>query len=300
MEFNATGVFPANVTAKGPDGKIDFDQTAAVVEFLYSKGVDGLHACGSTGEFPVMTVEERKAVAETCIQAANGRGTVMMHVGAVSTEDSRKLARHAAEAGAQAISSVPPYYYGITPESALNHYRSIAQASGLPVVIYDNPGTTGFTVAYELAKELGEEGTVHGVKLARHDMYTLAREANINKGKFIIYPVETLYLAGLATAPTAGTIGSMGNWIPEVFVGIKRNFEAGNIARAAELQRLVCELIAAYGAEEIACTKALVEYRGIPCGDPWEPLLPLTDQERHNLYQAIDAFQLDFDSLAKV
>ena len=300
MEFDATGVYPANITAKARDGEVDLKQTAAVVEFLYSKGVDGLHVCGSTGEFATLKIEQRKAVAEACIEAASGRGKVIVHVGAVSTEDSRELARHAAHSGAYAVSSVPPYYYCATPESVLNHYRSIADASGLPLVIYDNPHTTGFTVTVELAGELAEEGTVHGIKLARHDMYALAREANLNDGKFIVYPVETFYLAGLATAPRAGTIGSMGNWIPEAFVGIKRNFEAGNLTRAAELQRLVCELINAYGAEEIACTKALVELRGIPCGDTWEPLLALTSQEREHLYKNIDAFDLDFDALAEV
>ena len=108
------------------------------------------------------------------------------------------------------------------------------------------------------------------------------------------------YHAGLATAPTAGTIGSMGNWIPEAFVGIKRNFEAVNIKRAAEIQRLVCELINEYRGEEIACTKALVEYRGIPCGNTWEPLLPLTNKQKKELYERIDGFKLDFDSLAVV
>jgi len=300
MEFNATGVYPANITAKGQDGKVDLKQTAAVVDFVFSKGVDGLHVCGSTGEFATLGVEDRKAVAEACIEAANGRGKVIVHVGAVSTEDSRELARHAARAGADAVSSVPPYYYCATPESVLNHYRSISKASGLPLIIYDNPHTTGFTVTVELAKQLADEGTAHGIKLARHDMYSLAREANLNDGRFIVYPVETFYLAGLATAPRAGTIGSMGNWIPEAFVGIKRNFEAGNITRAAELQRLVCELINAYSGEEIACTKALLERRGVPCGDTWEPLLPLTRREKEQLYKNIDEFNLDFEALAEV
>ena len=92
MQFEATGVYPANITAKSPDGEVDLRQTKAVVEFLYSKAVDGLHVCGSTGEFATLKVEERKAVAEASIEAANGRGTVIVHVGAVSTDDCRELA----------------------------------------------------------------------------------------------------------------------------------------------------------------------------------------------------------------
>jgi dihydrodipicolinate synthase/N-acetylneuraminate lyase len=300
MNFTAIGVCPANVTAQGADGKVDLKQTKSVVEFLYSKGVDGLHVCGTTGEFATLSVNERKAVADTCIEAANDRGTIMVQVGAVATAVSCELAKHATKSGADAISSVPPFYYPQTKESVLNHYRRIAEASGLPVIIYDNPLTTGFTITVEIAKELVEGGYVHGIKLARHDMWSLARFANLKNGKFIVYPVETFYQAGLATAPMVGTIGSMGNWIPEAFVGIKRNFEAGNIKRAAEIQRLVCELITVYQGEEIACTKVLVEYRGISCGDPWEPLLPLTNKQKKELYKRIDGFKLDFDSLTEV
>ena len=300
MEYNATGVFPANVTARASDGSVDLKQTKAVVEFLYSKGVDGLHALGSTGEFATLSIDQRKAAAEASIEAANGRGTVMIHVGTVNTDDARDLSRHAAKAGADAVSSVPPYYYRATRESAINHYRAIREASGLPVVIYDNPGTTGFTVDVELARMLAEEDTAHGMKVARQDMYSFALLGDICGGEFVLYPVETFYVAGMATAPTVGTIGSVSNWFPEPFVGMKRNFEAGNIERAAYLQRLVCEVIGPYIVDEIPATKALLEYRGVPCGDSWEPQMPLSKERRQQVFDAIDGFNLDFDDLAKV
>lgn len=300
MEYSATGVFPANVTARASDGSVDVKQTKAVVEFLYSKGVDGLHALGSTGEFATLSIGQRKVAAEAAIEAANGRGTVMIHVGTVNTDDARDLSRHAAKAGADAISSVPPFYYRATRESVINHYRAIREASGLPVVIYDNPGTSGFTVDVELARMLAEEDTAHGIKVARQDMYSFARLGNICGGKFVLYPVETFYVAGMATAPTVGTIGSVSNWLPEPFVGMKRNFEAGNIKRAAYLQRLVCEVIGPYIADEIPATKALLEYRGVPCGDSWEPQMPLSKERRQQVFDAIDGFNLDFDDLATV
>jgi len=292
---------PANITPRAPDGKVDLKRVKAVVEFMFSKEVDGLHVCGTTGECMTLTVDERQAVLEACLDAAAGRGAMIAQVGTVATRDVCALARHAAKAGADAVSSVPPFYYPATVAMVMNHYRRIAQASGLPTIIYDNPTTTGVTVEPDMARTLAEEGAVHGIKLARSNMYALARMAEINDGKFVIYPVETYYLAGLATAEVAGTIGSMGNWIPEAFLGIKRNFEAGNLRRAAKIQRLVCELYHAYGGrEEMACTKALVEYRGIPCGDPWGPLLALSKDEKGKLYESIDAFNLDFDDLTRV
>jgi dihydrodipicolinate synthase/N-acetylneuraminate lyase len=131
-------------------------------------------------------------------------------------------------------------------------------------------------------------------------MCSLARFSSLRDGDFVVYPVETFYLAGMVTAPTSGTIGSMGNWIPEAFVGIKHNVLAGNLDRAAYLQRLVCDLIMAYTYEEIPATKALVEYRGVVCGQTWEPLLPMSEADKKRLYKAIEAFNLDFDKLARV
>ena len=298
MVFNAPGVFPANITARRDDGKVDIEGTQEVVRFLFSKGVDGLHVCGSTGEFASLGVEDRKAVAEACIEAAEGRGIIIVHVGAISTADSCELAAHAVEAGAQAVSSVPPFYYPQSREGVMRHYTRIAEAAGVPLVIYDNPSTTGFTVDVEMVRELAEKDQVHGIKLARQDMTALARLAEI-KG-LNLYPVETFYVGGMATAPLCGTIGSVGNWIPEAFVGMKRNFEAGNISRAAYLQRLVCRLLEAYNFEEIQVTKALVEYRGIPCGTTWDPLRPITEEAKKALFRAIESFNLDFDDLATV
>ena len=300
MSFDATGVMPAIVTPRKASGQVALERIKPIVDFLLSKGVDGLHVCGTTGEFATLTVDDRKRVLEECIKAAAGRGTIIAQVGAVATRDVCELAEHAGQVGADAVSSVPPFYYPVTVPIVMSHYRAIAESSRLPVVIYDNPLTTGVTVTPDVARELAQAGYVHGIKVARADMYALARFAEINNARFAVYPVETFYLSGLVTANVAGTIGSMGNWIPEVFVGIKLNFQRGNLGRAAELQRLVCELINAYPGEEMACTKALLARRGIPCGDPWRPLLPLTEQEKRALFKAIDSLVSDYESLAEV
>lgn len=294
------GVIPAIVTPKDSRGNIDLKQLRDIVDFLFSKGVDGLHVNGTTGEFATLNVEERKVILEECIRISKGRGLIINQVGSVATRDVQELAEHAASVGADAVSSVPPYYYPTTPAMILNHYRRISEASGLPVVIYDNPTTTGTTISPNIASKLAGEDTVHGIKVARGDMYATARFANLNKSSFVIYPVETFYLSGLAISDFAGTIGSMSNWIPEIFVGIKLNYQAGNIRRAAKLQRLVCELISAYTDDEIPCTKALVEYRGLKCGDTWEPMLPLKKEGKKRLYKSIEAFNLNFEKLAEV
>jgi dihydrodipicolinate synthase/N-acetylneuraminate lyase len=299
-KLNNGGIIPAIVTPKDSNGKVDLKQIKPIIDFLFSKGVDGLHVNGTTGEFASLRVEERKAILEECISATDGRGIIINQVGAVATRDVTALAEHSAMVGADAVSSVPPYYYPTTDAMILNHYRRISEASGLPVVIYDNPTTTGTTITPDIARILSDEDTVHGIKVARGDMYATARFATLNNSGFVIYPVETFYLSGLVMSDYAGTIGSMSNWIPEIFTGIKLNFLSGNIKRAAALQRLVCEIINAYTGDEIPCTKALVEYRGLRCGDTWEPMLPLNSDDKRKLYKSIESFILNFDELAEI
>jgi N-acetylneuraminate lyase len=222
--FDGTGIYPAVVTSKKTDGSVNLLQIKATIDFLLSKGVDGIHVLGTTGEFASLTVKQRKMITEACMDAMDNNGKIIVHVGSVSTEIAKDLSKHASDLGADAISSVPPYYYPVTRDIVLRYYHNISEVSDIPVIIYDNPRTTGFTIDVELARELATSSNVQGIKIARNDMYTLARFANIRKSNFFIYPVETFYLSGLVTAQSVGTIGSMSNWIPEAFIGIKKKF----------------------------------------------------------------------------
>ena len=300
IKSDAHGIIPALVTPRSEDGGVAADLIKPIVDFVFSKGVDGLFICGSTGQGLSLTVEERKAVCQAAVAAAADRGPVIVHVSSISTREVCELSAHAAQAGAQALSSLPPFYYRLGLPEIKDHYRRIADVSGLPVFIYNIPRATNVPITPDMAAALAEDGLVCGIKIPNADMYTLSRLAGINPGKFTVFTGETHYLAGLANEITVGTIGSMSNWIPELFVGLKGNFQAGNLRRSAELQQLACRLFSTYGQEELASTKALLELRNLPCGDPWLPVRPLTAEKKRDLHQAIDSFALDFDELARI
>src|SRR3972149_6868911 len=131
MENNVKGVIPAVVTPIGEDGRVATGRIKPIVDFLFAKGVDGLFVCGTTGEGISLTVDERKMVLEKMIDAAAGRGKVIVHVGTVNVRDVYALAKHAGEAGADAVSSGPPVFFRLGIGEIKDHYRRIADLSRL-------------------------------------------------------------------------------------------------------------------------------------------------------------------------
>ncbi|MBN1445908.1 MAG: dihydrodipicolinate synthase family protein [Candidatus Omnitrophica bacterium] len=299
MENTISGVMPAVITPRDDDGAVAVKQIQPLVDFLFSKGVDGLFVCGTTGEGISLTVEERKLVLENIIESAAGRGKIIAHVGAVSARDAYELAEHAGKAGADAVSSVPPFYYRLGLEEIKRHYGRIRDLSRRPVLIYDIPSATNVTLTPAMVTEMVEDGLVCGIKNPRAYLYDIDTLARLNNGRCVVFTGETQYASCLIAGYTAGTIGSVANWAPEFLVGIKKNVEAGNHSRACELQRFMLRVFAVYAAAEIAATKTLVGHRGIFCGDPWPPLRSLNSGEKQALCRAIDEFKLDYDALTR-
>src|SRR5689334_8561562 len=121
-----TGNWPAMVTPMHEDGRLRLESVPLLVEKFVREGAGGLYLCGSTGQGPLMTGEERKAMAEATVSAAAGRLPVMVHVGAIRVDEAVDLARHAESIGAAAVSSVPPIYYPVTLSGTMAHYHRIA------------------------------------------------------------------------------------------------------------------------------------------------------------------------------
>ena len=169
------GVWPALITPLDRDGKPAFDVLEALTDRLAQDKLDGLYVIGSTGQWPLFTREERMAIAERVIKAAAGRIPVMVHVGAVSTQDAVELARHAQRTGAQAVSSVAPIYFGHPPAAVFEHYRRIGEAGGLPLFVYHLSGVSQLSMPpAEFAKRLRDLPNIGGMKFTDHDLNALA------------------------------------------------------------------------------------------------------------------------------
>ncbi|WP_417310990.1 dihydrodipicolinate synthase family protein [Devosia sp.] len=228
------GVLPALVTPFDQDEAFDEGRMRSIVDFLVGRGVNGLYIAGSTGEAFMMSPEERKRVLEVVVDEVKGRIPVIAHVGAISTYHSADLARHAEKVGADALSAVPPFYWGFTHDQIVGYYRDITAATGLPMCAYNVPlaGLFGF----DLIKRLAEIPGVEGIK------YTAPTHSEIMRIKaeigsdFVIYSgADEMAMSGMAFGADA-IIGSFYNTIPEVYLALLEAMAAGDLKHAEELQ----------------------------------------------------------------
>ncbi len=271
-----TGILPALLTAFDDTG-VDTKTTGLLTDKLLSAGVDGLYVGGSSGEMVLQSVAERKALLECVVEAAAGRGSVIAHVGALSTADTVELAKHAKAVGADAVSSVTPLYYKYSFREVKAYYARVAEASELPVIIYNIPALTGMTLS---AAQLGEILSIPGVggmKFTASDFYQLERLRTAYPDHVFYNGSDEMLLSGLAAGADGG-IGTTYNFQPARMVEIRKAYLAGDMKLALELQSTanrVIEVLLRNGV--IPGTKAILELMGFPVGLCREPFLPLED-----------------------
>jgi N-acetylneuraminate lyase len=166
------GIWPAMFTPMTADSRPSLPACEQMVDLFARQGLGGIYLVGSTGQWPLLTIAERKAIAETVVKAAGSRLPVMVHVGAVATEDAVDLARHAVKIGAAAVSAVGPIYYSHSADSLFEYYRRIGSASDLPLFAYHLSTVSKMALGpREYAARLLEIPNVAGMKITDHDLY---------------------------------------------------------------------------------------------------------------------------------
>lgn len=172
MTRRFSGLWPALVTPFTADGRPAFSVYEQLVDLYAREGLGGLYITGSTGQWPLLTVAERQALAECAVQASAGRIPIMVHAGAVTTEDAVQLARHAARIGADAVSTVAPIYYPHSSDVVFEHYRQVGAASELPLFVYHIDLAQRLSVgAREYTDRILAVPNIGGMKITVVDLY---------------------------------------------------------------------------------------------------------------------------------
>jgi N-acetylneuraminate lyase len=280
-----SGTFPALLTPLTKKDEIDTHALCELIDFVLAKGVHGLYICGSTGEGILLTEEERRLVAETTVKHVAGRVPVIVHVGAPATALAARLARHAHEAGADAVASVPPFYFQVGQDGIKEHYRHIARATELPVYIYNIPASTNVNISADLVRTLFEEGTVRGLKFTSPDQLAFREILEACNGKLNAFSGPDQMLLSFLVMGAHGGIGTTYNFMPGLYVELFEAWRSGDIQRAQELQFLadrIMLIMKRYPYGIIPAAKATMRMLGIECGGPRQPMIPFnqTDQEK--------------------
>lgn len=222
------GIWPAMFTPVEESGEPAYDELAKLVELLITQQVDGLYILGSTGQGILFTEDQRKKITEMVCALAAGRVPVMVQVGALTTELSVRLAKHAAGAGAQAISSVGPIYYSGNAESSLKHYHQIAGATDLPFFPYQLGSHTIPGNIEPFIDRLLEIPNVRGMKLTTTQLLEISAIHNYAKERLLLFSGCDELFCHARLCGTAGAIGSFYNLWAEDCRQVMDAFTEGN------------------------------------------------------------------------
>jgi 4-hydroxy-tetrahydrodipicolinate synthase len=277
MSSPLRGVLTALATPFAPDGEIDTSALRRLVDRSIDGGVQGVVACGSTGEFAAMSSTERRLVVETVIDQAAGRVPVVAQTGALSTAEAVDLSRHAQAAGASVLMVVAPYYEPLTLDETVDYLRTVADAVDVPIMLYNLPAATGVNLTPDTVGRLARE--VQNIRYIKDTSADMAQAGQLvhNYGDVIATFVgwDSLMLAAL-TEGAAGVMAGTANVMPTELVSVYRAICDGELERAqAEWAAIYPLMDAIMSAPFIPAIKAALNALGFPAGSPRRPLRDL-------------------------
>jgi 4-hydroxy-tetrahydrodipicolinate synthase len=238
-----TGTGTALVTPFRRDGSLDEPTLRALVKRQIDAGIDFLVPCGTTGESPTLTHEEHLRVVEITVEVANGRVPVLAGAGGYNTAEVIALARELAAIGADGILSVTPYYNKPTQEGLFQHYRAIAEAITLPIVVYSVQGRTGVNVEPATVRRLAAIENIVGIKEASGNVSQMAAILNAVPEDFIVLSGDDAITLPIISLGGRGVISVVSNEIPAEMARLTRLALAGDFAAAREIHRRVHPLM---------------------------------------------------------
>ena len=275
-------IVTAMVTPFASDGGLDLDGAAGLAEHLIDSGCDALVINGTTGECPTTTDEEKTAVLRAVLDAVGHRARIIAGVGTHSTAHSIEQAQAAEAAGAHALLAVTPYYSKPPQEGLFQHFTAIADATALPVMLYDIPSRTATPIETETIVRLAAHERIIAVKDAKGDLgatsWVLARtDLAYYSGD------DMLNLSSLAIG-AVGTVSVVSHLVARELRAMYDAYNGGDVAKAREIhQSLLPVYTGVFRTQGVITTKAALRRLGRPAGPVRPPLVDLTDDQLRTL-----------------
>ena len=283
------GTYTVLITPFTSDGAaVDHAALKRLVDFQIEQGIDGLIPLGSTGEFLSVSRDERTAITETVVATAAGRVPVLIGTGAEDTRDAVALSREAETLGAQGVLVIPPFYSVPTEDELYHHYKTIADAIAIPIMVYNNPATANVDLTPPILARLA---TIEGCRYVKESTLDVTRVRDI------------VALCGDDMDVFAGVLGYESAWLGAVgWVAVCSNvvprlsrdmFAAaaqGDRATALPLYRRLAPLLPFVGGPRyVSGTKAAFRLMGMDMGPPRPPRLPLPPEDEAALAHVLAA-----------
>jgi 4-hydroxy-tetrahydrodipicolinate synthase len=281
------GIVVPLVTPFNEDESINFDSYKKVIDYVVEGGVHGLLVGGTTGEYHVMSFEERKELIKAGCDFADGRVPVMAGVGCFTAKETIELANHAADCGAKWGLVLPPYYHHTSDKGIIDFFKEVAANSKVGIVIYDYPGATSVDLTPEMIYELSQVDNIVCVKESA-DFGHLCQVLELTKDveNFSVFTGEENFILPTLTIGGHGAFGILINLLPKEMVEIYNLIESNDAKAAAELNS---KLMAIYNMMEVegnpypGPVKAGLEMIGLIDGKLRKPLTQPTDELKEKM-----------------
>lgn len=294
MSKNKKTVFTGAATAlitPFSDGRIDFSSLERIIEHQLSGGISALVVAGTTGEASTLTPKEHMALVRFVSDETCGRVPVIAGCGSNCTESAVRLAETAFASGADALLAVTPYYNKATPEGLYLHYRAIADATPLPLILYNVPSRTGVNLTSDICRRLAGHERIAGVKEASGSITAAAAILAGCGDNLDVYSGNDDMTLPILSLGGRGVVSVLSNILPAEVVSLCEHYAAGRRAEAAEAQLKYIELINALFVQVNPIpVKTAMASMGL-CREEFRlPLCPLSGKEKETLAGVLEKF----------
>ena len=287
------GAFVAIVTPF-IDGELDEQGLVDLIEFHIANGTHGIVPCGTTGESATMSHDEHHRVVDLTVKTVNGRVPVVAGSGSNSTAEAIDLTRHAKAAGVDGVLMVSPYYNKPSQEGLYQHYKAVAEAVDVPIILYNVPSRTSSNILPETTARLAQIDNIVGIKEATADLNQISQIIRLCPDDFSVLSGDDFTSMPTVLIGGTGLISVTSNVAPRDVADMIQAALDGNLARANELHYKLFPLMQAmfYDTNPVPAKKSLELMGKIKNGRPRLPLCNMSDDNLARLKKALSDYGL--------
>ena len=285
------GCATAIVTPFDENDNINFDELKKLINFQIDNRIDGIVVCGTTGEASTLSKEEREELIKYCVKVVNKRVPIIAGVGSNSTKMVVENEIYAEKVGADGLLVVTPYYNKTTQEGLIQHYKTIAENTSLPIILYNVPGRTGVDIMPDTYLELSKIKKIVATKEASGDISKVLKIRKMCKDNLNIYSGNDDQIVPILSLGGIGVISVLSNIMPRYTVEIVQKYLNGEVREGSNMQIEVATLIE-YLFKEVnpIPIKEALNILGFNCGKPRLPLIECSKELKENLILEINRY----------
>ncbi|MFD0676250.1 MULTISPECIES: 4-hydroxy-tetrahydrodipicolinate synthase [unclassified Paenibacillus] len=290
--FKPSGIIPALITPFDAKQNIDEPALRQLVRRQIEAKVHGLFCLGTNGEFFSLTEDEKLRVAEIVIEEARGKLPVYVGAGCITTQETVSLAVRLEQMGADALSVITPYFLTFTQQELIAHYRTVAEATRLPIILYNIPARTGNSLHPKTVEELSKVPNIVGIKDSSGSFDTILQFIELGGPDFaVLAGADSLILATLM-AGGHGAIASTANVFPEIVGSIYDLWKQGELEQAELSQRKLRALRNSFALGTLpSVLKEVMNEMGLPAGESRLPVQPLAASAKAEVRSMVERYK---------